>query len=73
MARKSRDTAVLDKIDGMERDLAKLKRDVIHDLVVIRTQRKVKPSLFGSVKGGDVTEKMIQESKQNLFRNMNAR
>jgi len=73
MGRKSRNTAVLEKIDGMERELAKLKRDVIHNLVAVRPQRKAKPSLFGSVKGGDVTEKMIQESKQNLFRNLNAR
>jgi len=31
----------------------------------------MKPSLFGSVRGGDVTEKMIQESKHNLFKKLN--
>ena len=62
---------VLKKIDGIERELAKLKRDVIHNLVASGTLRKMKPSLFGSVRGGDVTEKMIQESKHNLFRKLN--
>jgi hypothetical protein len=47
------------------------KRDVIHNLVASGTLRKMKPSLFGSVRGGDVTEKMIQESKYNLFRKLN--
>jgi hypothetical protein len=71
MTRKSNNTAVLKKIDGIERELAKLKRDVIHNLVASGTPKKMKPSLFGSVRGGDVTEKMIQESKYNLFRKLN--
>jgi len=71
MARKLNNTAVLKKIDGIERELAKLKRDVIHNLVASGTLKKMKPSLFGSVRGGDVTEKMIQESKHNLFRKLN--
>lgn len=65
-------TAVLKNIDGIERELARLKRDIIHSLVVKETPRKMKPSLFGSVKGGDITEKMIEESKHNLFRNLDA-
>jgi hypothetical protein len=71
MTRKSSNTVVLKKIDGIERELAKLKREVIHNLVASGTLRKMKPSLFGSVRGGDVTEKMIQESKHNLFRKLN--
>lgn len=71
MARKLSNTAVLQKIDGIEREIAKLKRDVIHNLVTRRPQRKMKPSLFGSVRSRDVTEKMIQESERNLFRKLN--
>jgi hypothetical protein len=71
MARKLRNAAVLDKIDGIEREIAKLKRDVIHNLVARGSLRKMEPSLFGSVRSGDVTEKMIQESKRNLFRKLN--
>ncbi len=72
MARKLNNTAVLKKIDGIEGELARLKRDIIHSLVVREIPRKKKPSLFGSVKGGDITEKMIEESKHNLFRNLDA-
>ena len=32
--------------------------------------RKLKPSLFGSVKGGDITAEMIEESRRSLFRNL---
>jgi len=71
MTRKSNNTPVLKKIDGIEREIAKLKRDVIHNLVAMGPLRKMKPSLFGSVRSGDVTEKMIQESKCNLFRKLN--
>ena len=71
MGHRSSNAVVLKKIDGIERELAKLKRDVIHSLVTSGTPKKIKPSLFGSVRGGDVTEKMIQGSKHNLFRKLN--
>jgi len=61
---------VLKKIDNLERDLAKLKKDVLHELTTKMKDRKdIKTSLFGSVKAGDITEEMIEESKRNLFRN----
>ena len=31
---------------------------------------KQKPSLFGSVSGGDITDEMIEEAKKNLFREL---
>lgn len=62
---------VLKQIDILELELIKLKRDVLHGLVVKEERpKKMKASLFGSVKGGDVTEEMIEESKHNLFRNL---
>lgn len=70
MARKSGAALVLKKIDGIERELAKLKRDIIHSLIIKQRSNKAKESLFGSIKGGDVTEKMIEESQRNLFRNL---
>ena len=60
---------VLKQIDVLERELVRLKRDILHDLVVREKPKKLQPSLFGSIKGGDVTEEMIEESKHNLFRN----
>ncbi len=69
MAIKSSTTMVLKRIDVLERDLIRLKRDILHGLVVRERAKKLKPSLFGSVRGGDVTEEMINKSKSNLFRN----
>jgi len=71
MARKSGAALVLRKIDGMEREIAILRRDIIHGLIVKRSPKKAKPSLFGCIKGGDITERMVEESKRNLFRHMN--
>ena len=70
MARKSNAGVVLRKIDGMEREIAKLRRDIIHGLIVKESRKKAKLSLFGSIKSGDVTERMIEESQRNVFRNM---
>jgi hypothetical protein len=63
-------TMVLKQIDILERELVRLKRDILHSLVVRKKPKKLKPSLFGSVRGGDVTEEMIEESKYKLFRNL---
>ena len=57
---------MLERIKTLERDLQLLKRDSI--LSTISTGIKPKASLFGSVQGGDVTEKMIEEAKKGLFR-----
>ncbi len=70
MRRKSSVAVVLKKIDGIERELAKLKRDIIHSLIIKESVKKAKETLFGSIKGGDVTEKIIEESQRNLFRNL---
>jgi hypothetical protein len=61
---------VLKHIDFLEQELVRLKKDIIHSLVVREKSPKKKPSLFGSVKGGDITENMIEKSKQNLFRKL---
>lgn len=70
MDSKSDTTMVLKQIDVLERELVKLKRDILHGLVAKEKPEKLKPSLFGSVRGGDVTEEMIEESKHKLFRNL---
>ncbi|ODS30676.1 MAG: hypothetical protein SCARUB_04219 [Candidatus Scalindua rubra] len=68
MNRKLDTTIALKHIDVLERKLIRLKRDILHGLAVMKKSKKIKPSLFGSVRGGDVTEEMIEESKKNLFR-----
>lgn len=59
-------TIVLKQIDVLEREIVRLKRDILHSLVVREKPKKLKISLFGSVKGGDITEEMIEESKRSL-------
>lgn len=48
----------------MQREIEYLKRDLMH----LEEKPKQKSSLFGSVRGGDITDEMIEEAKKNLFR-----
>ena len=70
MGKKLNTTIALKHIDVLERELIRLKRDILHGLTVRKKSKKLKPSLFGSVRGGEVTEEMIDESKKNLFRKL---
>ena len=56
--------AVLKRIGNLEREIGYLRRDLMH----LGTKAVQKPSLFGSVRGGDVTDEMVEEAKKNLFR-----
>lgn len=59
---------VLERIDSMEKELEFLKRDCIH--VFKPSTKKIRTSLYGNIKGEDVTEESIERAKQSLFRNM---
>jgi hypothetical protein len=54
---------VLKRIGDLERDVEYIKRDLMH----LEAEPKQKPSLFGCVRGGDITEEMIEEAKKILF------
>lgn len=71
MSNKINAMSILKKVDILEQELARLKRDVLHSLVVEEKPKEMKPSLFGRVRGGDVTEEMIEEGKRGLFRKLN--
>ena len=58
----------LKRIDAMQRQLELLKRELVRNIQPAK--RKVKVSLYGSVKGGDVTEEMVEEAKRSLFREL---
>ena len=70
MNRKLNTSIALKHLDVLERELTRLKRDILQGLTVRKKSKKIKPSLFGSVRGGDVTDEMINESKKNLFRKL---
>ena len=56
---------ILERISDIERALELLKRDIIKGIEPSEGKRRI--SLFGSVKGGDITEEMIDEAKRSLF------
>ena len=69
MQSKKLDTEViLERVSDIEKTLEYLKRDIIKGIEP--SERKEGTSLFGSVKGGDITEEMIDEVKRSLFRDL---
>jgi len=58
----------LKRIDAVQRQLEFLKRELVRNIQPAR--RKVKTSLYGSVRGGDVTEGVIEKAKRSLFREL---
>jgi len=56
----------LRRIESLEREIEYIKRDLLH--IGLKSERKEKTSLFGSVRGGDVTDEMIEEAKKELFK-----
>jgi len=59
---------ILKKIDKLESEVEKLKRDFLKEAESAEKKGISKLSLFGSVKGGDITEEIIDRSKKSLFR-----
>jgi hypothetical protein len=60
--------ALLKRVDAVGREIKSLKRDLLRSLATRPQISEAKPSLFGSVRGRDVTEDMIEEAKHALFR-----
>ena len=56
----------LQRIEYLQRELEYLKRDLM--LLEMKPEERQKPSLFGCVCGGDITDEMIEEVKKDLFR-----
>jgi hypothetical protein len=61
---------LLKRIDALEREIEYLRRDLLRSLAMGAQIALEKPTLFGSVRGGDVTDEMIEESKRALFRSL---
>lgn len=59
---------ILERVSDIERTLEFLKRDIIKGIEP--SEEKGRISLFGSVKGGNITEEMINEAKRSLFRDL---
>ncbi|MBM4467175.1 MAG: hypothetical protein FJ014_16745 [Chloroflexi bacterium] len=59
---------LLKRIDTLAREIECLRRDLLRSRITELQVSKGKPTLFGSIRGGDVTEEMIEEAKRALFR-----
>jgi predicted lipoprotein len=69
MASKEDREKLLERVGVLQHELEYLKKDILRNLATIsRPSTKPKPSLFGSVQGGDITEETIQAAKRDLFR-----
>jgi len=55
---------ILRRVESLEREIEYIKRDLFH---VERKSKEKKLSLFGSVRGGDISDEMIKEAKEDLF------
>lgn len=59
------------RIERLEGELEQLKRDLLRIVVTAPVQTgEHKPSLFGSVRGGDIAAERIEEAKRGLFRDL---
>ncbi len=59
---------ILERVDDIEKTLEFLKRDIIKGIELFEKEARI--SLYGSVKGGDITEEMIDGAKRTLFRDL---
>lgn len=62
---------ILKHLDTLEREIIMLKRNILYGKEKGKRTKKIKASLFGSVKSGDITEEMIEDSQYNLFKGFN--
>ncbi len=60
--------ALLRRVDALARDLERLRRDVLRAMTRAGSVPTRKPTLYGSVEAGDVTDEMIGAARQDLLR-----
>lgn len=66
----AQEETLLYRVHRLERELEQLKRALLQQLAAPPAHATGKPSLFGCVRGGDVTEEMIEEAEQSVFRTL---
>lgn len=58
---------LLRRVDLLGREVEQLRRDLLRGLTAPPALSQRKPSLFGSVRAGDITSEMIEDAKRELF------
>lgn len=59
---------LLRRVDALGRELEQLRRDLLRSAVGATATPVRKPTLFGSVQAGDITQEMIEEAQRDLLR-----
>jgi hypothetical protein len=59
---------LLRRVDVLGREVEQLRRDLLRGVAVQPAAPRRKPSLFGSVRAGDITDEMIAEAQRDLLR-----
>ncbi|MFN8468284.1 MAG: hypothetical protein U0X20_22180 [Caldilineaceae bacterium] len=59
---------LLQRVDALGRELEKLRRDLLRGAAGAANVHARKPTLYGTVKAGDVSDEMIEEAQRNLLR-----
>jgi hypothetical protein len=59
---------LLRRVDALGRELEQLRRDLLRSRAGAAGTPAPKPTLFGSVPAGDVTDEMIEEAQRSLLR-----
>ncbi|MBC8182982.1 hypothetical protein H8E88_17910 [candidate division KSB1 bacterium] len=67
-AKEINQATILRRIHSLAREIEELKRDYLIFFSPQPKARKIKTTLFGSVRSGDITDEMIEDSKKSLFR-----
>ncbi len=69
MARQySKADLLLERLKIVGKEIEEIRRQVLLSLPGKRNRSQTKPSLFGSVQGGDITPAMIESAQSDLFR-----
>jgi hypothetical protein len=67
----SQEENLLSRVHRLEQEVERLKRAVLKQEAPSNSVPPTNiPSLFGSVRGEDITEAMIEEAKRSLFRSV---
>lgn len=59
---------ILQRLRRLEREVELLRREVFRSYA--SPTKTTSRSLFGSIRGGDITEGMVEEAKKSLFRDL---
>lgn len=61
---------LLRHVDILAREVEQLRRDLLRGVAAQPAAPQHKPSLFGSVPAGDISDEMIAEAQRDLFQSL---